>query len=380
MLTAPSTTPFAPETAAPAPATGAESIAAVVERLRGIAADALPRMFRPEHGLFAFTLRLEERGLALSDVSVRYSAITLIGLAADPHGPWGSKLPDPRQICARLVAWLPQVTSIGDAALIAWAARVSGADGRDRAWARVLHLLGARAAQPTVEAAWALTAACLEDALPLDDVRRRLLTAVLAARHAESGLFAHTVAAAGARSHVACFADQVYPIQALAAVAARLRDRNAIEAAAACARRICDAQGADGQWWWHYDWRTGGVIEGYPVYAIHQDAMGPMALLALERAGGGDYSASIARGLQWLAHAPELQGCSLIDDRAQMVWRKVARREPGKASRYVQAALAGVHPRLRAPGLDAIFPPGAIDFEDRPYHWGWFLYAWGQPR
>jgi hypothetical protein len=337
-------------------------------------------MFRPEHGLFAFTLRLEERGLALSDVSVRYSAITLIGLAADPHGPWRSRLPDAREICARLVAWLPQVSSLGDAALIAWAARVSGADGRERAWTRVRQLLDGNAAQPTIEAAWALTAASLEDRLPLDDVRQRLLTAVLAARNSDSKLFAHTVAATGARAHIACFADQVYPIQALAAFATRTGDAHAIEVADACARRICDAQGPDGQWWWHYDWRTGNVIEGYPVYAIHQDAMGPMALVALERAGGGDYSEAIGRGMGWLANAPELQGCSLIDDRVRMVWRKVARREPGKTTRYVQGALAGVHPRLRAPGLDALFPPGAIDFEDRPYHWGWFLHAWGQPR
>jgi len=27
---------------------------------------------------------------------------------------------------------------------------------------------------------------------------------------------------------------------------------------------ICGAQGAAGQWWWHYDSRTGGVVEGYP--------------------------------------------------------------------------------------------------------------------
>jgi hypothetical protein len=372
--TAPSTIPFAPEIAGTA---AALRHGPVVSRLRGLAADALPRMFRPEHGLFAFTLRLERDGLALSDVSVRYSAITLIGIAADRKGPWRSKFPDPREICGRLVAWLPQVTSLGDAALIAWATREWDADGRDRAWTKVRHLLDQTSAQPTVEAAWALTAACLEDRVPLDDVRHKVFDALLTTRNPESGLFAHTIGANGTRAHVACFADQVYPVQALAAFAGCAAEPRAIEAAAACARRICDAQGAEGQWWWHYDWRTGSVIEGYPVYAIHQDAMGPMALLALERAGGGDYSDAIARGLTWLEHAPELQGSSLIDDRARMVWRKVARREPRKASRYLQAALTGVHPRLRAPGLNALFPPSAIDFEDRPYHWGWFLYAWG---
>jgi hypothetical protein len=37
-------------------------------------------------------------------------------------------------------------------------------------------------------------------------------------------------------------------------------------------------------------------------------------------------------------------------------------------------------PALRAPGIDRLFPPGTIDYEDRPYHYGWLLYAWAQPR
>jgi hypothetical protein len=28
------------------------------------------------------------------------------------------------------------------------------------------------------------------------------------------------------------------------------------------------------------------------------------------------------------------------------------------------------------PGLNLVFPPMTVDYEDRPYHPGWFLYAW----
>ena len=59
-----------------------------------------------------------------------------------------------------------------------------------------------------------------------------------------------------------------------------------------------------------------------------------------------------------------------------MVWRKVARREPAKASRYVQAAASRLRSGGRIEGLGRLFRPGAIDYEDRPYHWGWYLYAW----
>jgi hypothetical protein len=75
-------------------------------------------------------------------------------------------------------------------------------------------------------------------------------------------------------------------------------------------------------------------------------------------------------------HAPELGGGSLIDESAGLIWRKVARREPPKLSRFAQAAASRLHPALRAPGLDTLFPPCAVDYEDRPYHLGWLLHAW----
>ena len=82
------------------------------------------------------------------------------------------------------------------------------------------------------------------------------------------------------------FAAQVYPIQALARLHRSADDQEALAVANSVAAAICTAQGEAGQWWWHYDGRTGGVVEGYPVYSVHQHAMGPMALLDLAEAGG----------------------------------------------------------------------------------------------
>ncbi len=87
------------------------------------------------------------------------------------------------------------------------------------------------------------------------------------------------------RAHVGSFADQVYPIQALARLHGSAADPEALAVANAVAKVICDAQGPAGQWWWHYDSRTGGVVEGYPVYTVHQHAMAPMALLDLAERG-----------------------------------------------------------------------------------------------
>ena len=50
------------------------------------------------------------------------------------------------------------------------------------------------------------------------------------------------------------------------------------------------------------DVRTGRVIEGYPVYAIHQDAMGPMALFALEDACGVQHWDEVRHSVDPLVH------------------------------------------------------------------------------
>jgi hypothetical protein len=193
-----------------------------------------------------------------------------------------------------------------------------------------------------------------------------------------SALFPHVIGESGSwlRRHVCCFADQVYPIHALSHYYLLTGEKSALHAAELCAGRICREQGEAGQWWWHYDYRNGRVIEGYPVYAVHQDAMAPMALFALRNAGGTDFTDAFVRGVSWLASSPELGGGTLVDASADLIWRKVARREPRKLTRYVQAIAARTLRSLRVPAMDAIFPPCAIDFEDRPYHLGWLLYAW----
>jgi hypothetical protein len=209
------------------------------------------------------------------------------------------------------------------------------------------------------------------------DLRRDLAARLLASFSHRSGIFPHVVgeAGSGARSHVSCFADLVYPIHALSHYFKVSGEAAARDAARRCAEQICRLQGPAGQWWWHYDRRTGRVIEPYPVYSIHQDAMAPMALFAAAEATGASFDGPIGRGLAWIESAPELDGEPLEDAAEDLVWRKVARREPGKLCRFVQAAASRLHPALRVPGLDTLFPPRVVDYECRPYHMGWLLYA-----
>jgi hypothetical protein len=344
-------------------------------------------MYRPDERLFVFRLRRASQGILSEGLSRRYSAISVIGMAEHSaiRAPGVLRGQDLHDVCGRLLNDVARLSNLGTVALILWAARAAGYPDRRWAWESLLELRPADRAYPTVDIAWSLAALCVDAEAPVGDLREQLARRLTAAFDRGSGVFPHVIREdgtprMGARSHVACFADLVYPVHALAHYHRLTGDRLAREVAIRCADHFCRLQGPEGQWWWHYDRRTGRVVERYPVYAVHQDAMAPMALFALEEAVGTDYSNPIARGLAWLARSPELEGGTLIDADAQVIWRKVARREPAKLSRYAQALASGIHPALRMPGLNLIFPPMAVDYEDRPYHLGWFLYAWSPQR
>ena len=352
----------------------------VLSLLREYAIKGLQRMYRPEDCQFVFCLRKTNRGIVPEGTSRRYTSIALIGLAGEtPETQFAATHGDgTKKVCGQLIKEVGSMQNLGDVALLLWAAKAVGFDDRQKALDRLLSLGPADRSYPTVEIAWALSALCVDDDPATRGLRDRLVQRLTGSLGRRSFLFPHALGeeAGGLRSHVSCFADMVYPIHALSLYHRDSGNAEALDAASKSAKRICSLQGKEGQWWWHYDWRTGEVIERYPVYAIHQDAMAPMALLALQEASGIDFSREIQKGLSWLEHSLELGGASLIDPEAGIIWRKVARREPGKLTRYLQASASRLHPAIRFPLVDTLFPPVAVDYEDRPYHLGWFLYAW----
>jgi hypothetical protein len=351
----------------------------MVADLRLLAVRGLPRMFDEESGLFVFRLDRTEGGVVPAGVSRRYTAMVMLGLSGEapdvaPALMQGQTIAG---CVSRLVETAGAGDSLGDLGVIAWAAGAAGCPA-DSVWTLIEERRPNDVPCPTVELAWVVSAAAADPRVIASGFGRDLVARLRTAFHKNTGIFAHTCGSTvtGIRSHVSCFADFVYPALALAQYGAATGDKDAITVASDAARAMCRLQGADGQWWWHFDLRTGRVVEQYPVYAIHQDAMAPMALFAVAQAANLNFDEAIARGLKWLQRSPELNGGSLFDADAGLIWRKIARREPAKLSRYVQAGASYLSPNLRAPGINTIFPPVAIDFEDRPYHLGWILYAW----
>jgi hypothetical protein len=328
---------------------------------------------------------LERRG-----ISTRYAAITALGARFLPEDRQRAVLGGrtAEEFTGLLVEALPAVTNLGDAALVSWAAAETGHPKLSDALARVEALDEAGRPQYTVEAAWVLSAlAAARDTVDVDSRLTAARDRLLRARIGDSPLFPHATGPGLVpwyRAHVSCFADQTYPLQALARAHAcgdGDGDPEALAAAEACAARICALQGEGGQWWWHYDARTGGVVEGYPVYSVHQHAMAPTALFDLADAGGTDFGASVRKGLRWMTDVPELAERPenrepLILDDLGVTWRKVYRGDPKKAVRAARGLGTRVAANLRLKSLDRVYRPLSVDRECRPYEFGWMLYAW----
>lgn len=353
-----------------------------IERLIEVAKRGLGQM-RTDEG-FAQTLRgVHSRSglmLQLEGRNLRYAAIVALGASY-------LDIPQQRDILGgetaaefiqSAVGWTEKSSDAGALALVAWAAAEIAQQNAENIFQRLQSLLVHGAPVSTVECAWALSAAVAAHRLRDTQELCTIAADRLRAAQRQSGLFPHMLpsnAGGRFRSHVGSFADQVYPIQALSRLSALMNDKSLLAAAEACASKICHHQGPFGQWWWHYDIRTGDLVEGYPVYSVHQHAMGPMVLFELLEAGGTDYRNNIVRGLKWFTERPEID-IDLISEEHGVVWRKVGRKEPTKAVRSISAVTTALKPGAHMPGLNRIFPPQEVDYECRPYELGWILYAW----
>ncbi len=229
----------------------------------------------------------------------------------------------------------------------------------------------------TTELAWILAGlshaklADLAFVIPdLDSLAADIYT-LLKANQGPHGAFGHLATdgslAGRFRGRAGSFADQVYPIYALAQFGEAYCDAEAIRRARDCAEAIIRLQGPQGEWWWHYDAVSGRVSRGYPVYSVHQHGMAPMALFALEKAAGLDFSNAVERGLRWIL-AKNALGFDMRHPEGGLVWRCIG---PDTKWHQLQEFLylySGLELRT------ALQNPSVL-YECRPYELGWALYA-----
>ncbi|MDO8631735.1 MAG: hypothetical protein Q7R41_14705 [Phycisphaerales bacterium] len=186
-------------------------------------------------------------------------------------------------------------------------------------------------------------------------------------RHARGGPFA------GISRRIACFANQIYAVMALAIHARRTGCEESAMIGREVADNLCRLQGPLGQWWWLYDAKRGPVVDGYPVFSVHQDGMAPMALLETTAAGGRSFAREVERGFAWISGENELRR-NLVHREEGLVLRDIHRSGVGRTRRMIRAATWRLGWRGRANAGPAE-SPFVVNHECRPYHLGWILYA-----
>jgi len=339
-----------------------------------LAIKGIESMFDSETGLFCHRLRKTSSGLAREGISHRYTAMTLLGLLRAESVVTGSAI-DTEAVVARLFDSTVWVDNVGDLGLLLWLCANSSPKHLKQFYAR-FDLSRALESYPdarrrfTMELSWFLTGLVLATNAGVANHHQlaKKTYNLLRANQGKQGLFGHMSAwhsvAGGFRGHIGSFADQVYPIFAMAHFSRIFSDSEARDNALRCANAICSLQGSLGQWWWHYETITGRIVEHYPVYSVHQHGMAPMALLALTETCGADFHAPIRTGLNWITGTNELRE-DLEDQDAGVAWRCIHAQEAHSMLTGVRA-LAGNMP---TPGSLRIL------YECRPYELGWLLYA-----
>jgi hypothetical protein len=355
-----------------------------VSELCDLAAAGLVPMLDPKEQIFCDVYNRTEKGMSRERLSPRYTMMTLLGLHRYERSGRRSPVPLPPVLNVLLhdTSW---IDSSGDLGLLLWTCAELAPDRLPE----VYHKVGAEGALArfsdgrrgyTMEVAWYLTgiASCYlagHANLP------RLAEQVVAARQmlegncGGSGVYGHLSRNKSwtgyFRGRIGSFADQVYPTIAFARLSQALRDEKARQVALRTAKKMCELQAPLGEWCWHYDSVSGQVVSRYPVYSVHQHAMGPMMLFAASEATGCDFSEAIYKGLAWISGNNELRR-DLVEPSLGLVWRCIYL---DSMDAYTDAAARFL--RLRSGTVDA--RRLKVRYECRPYELGWLLYAFAGP-
>ena len=346
---------------------------------------ALPRMLDQRTGLFVFTVRPS----GPAGQSLRYTCIGLIGLIAAARAGWRPGL-DVHRLVNGLAERSREMTSPGELGLLLWCLsdhhqRLTPA--HEQLLARVPLTSDALDALTSTELGWLVSGlartALLAPARSDIADRAHIVYETLRGNQTEAtGLFCFGGRASGRvrrhlRRQLGFFDNQVYGIHAAVDYHRAFDDRAALAMATRCTDQIVAAQGPLGQWAWHYDVRTGAVVDRYPVYSVHQHGMGPMVLRAVTEGTRPRFDAALERSLAWLFGANEL-GETMIDRDRGVIWRSIRRSVARGRLIHVfkllsLARLSWARERLGR----MVNTRGRLerDLECRPYELGWLLLA-----
>ena len=355
-----------------------------VRELISLALRGLVAMFDADKQLFCHRLLCTEQGIVREGLSPRYTIMSLLGLRELELAGMDSPF-DTQAIYSSFIRDTNWIQGIGDLGLLIWLTASFDPDQlgnllstfdcesaldryRDAQEARTMELAWflaglAHAAETSPKLISTLTDSSVETYHRIEE------------NQGEYGLFGHLSTknslAGRLRGRIGSFADQIYPIYAMSKFAKVFQLEDPMGLALECATAVCGAQGESGQWWWLYDARSGRVFSRYPVYSVHQHGMAPMGLFAVEEATGQCFEQFIYKGLCWIYGTNEL-GVDMRDSAQNLIWRCILLGNSRK--KYWEMALSLV----RSPNQVMHARSLKILYEQRPYEFGWLLFAFAK--
>ncbi len=337
--------------------------------------EGLERSYLPERRRFSFSYQ-PGAGRLDSDrrLACKYTLNALLGIRSAERADVTTGF-DPRSIYAHTCAELRELSpQPADVAAAVWASGELGVDPAgwvvDRFEKNLSDLRGAH----MQDLAWLLLATCVAHRVGekrWDERAHQLArTMVEEFQHPETGLYFFR--RRGARKSFASFAVPVYANLALHEYARIFAEERARTAAIRGIRAMLRLQGPRGQWAWFHDVTTGRVMDWYPIYSVHQDAMAPMVLLRGIELGVEGSREALVSGFRWVLGDNEVDTC-MVDPEAKLVFRSLGRRGPLQRPRRL---LSSTWKRMA--GSSGALAAGAalrIDRQCRSYHLGWMLWT-----
>jgi len=354
-----------------------------IPALNALAMRSLALLFQEKKKLFSRRITVTEEGLCQEEGSRKRTTIALLGLQRAAESgvvpPFGvASISD---AVLRDSSW---VRSVGDLGLLTWFT-AECFPGRleilfnEFDFNKALDAYSDGRQACTMGLSWFLTGiarAQLAGNGAVPDLTDIAVDAfhLLQDNQGESGIFGHAqfsrFFSRAFWNRFGTIADQTYAIYALTTFARAFQIEEPLASALACANSVRTLQGEKGQWWFLYDKRARRVVNRYPVLSLHQDGTAPLGLLALEEATGQNFQDPIYKGLSWVAGANEL-GDDLRNLDQDLIWDSIGPRR--RIANYWEGAISYLSGSRWAPVKSL-----RIQYEARPDHFGWILYAFGR--
>jgi hypothetical protein len=362
--------------------TRAERSVPEISQLNSLAIESLKYLFDEKQRLFCRSAVWTKRGIRREAPSRKLTTIVLLGLQRLAQSGVTQTF-DLATIQRAVLADTAWIRSAGDLGLLVWFTALCAPEKfavalKDFDWDVVLHTFADARQGRTVGLTWLLTGiaharqVCAETHTDLTDLAVAIYR-LLRDSQGRSGLFGHVAARQGIRgifsSRFGSFADQMFTINALVTFARVFDIDEPLQPALNCANAVCALQGAVGQWWAVYDKNKGCVARRYPLYAVHQHGIAPLALLALERSTSVSFQEPLRKGLALISAGSE-QSADLGSAEKYVSWDRIELCQ--RMAMCWKTTLEFVH-ASRTPRNERL----RVRWEVRPEHLGWLLYAFG---